>query len=191
MTIEINPEVNQALLSLNHSRNGDKDPRDYVEIILQPRQAQAMEMMLAGKTDGEIARQLGVTRQTVNYWRNRDEDFKRVLSMRRLELWQAVKEEMSAMHTEALAVLRKLLKSKDPKLQMKAAAHIVNLHELKDNLINENRAYLKLIENMKRIDQFFYWLERNKKRKNPEELTLDELTFEVDQREMEMRRRWR
>lgn len=191
MTIDVNPESNNPLIPINHDHPGDRDEWVYEEIILQPKQAEALDMMLAGKSDSEISARVGMTRQTVNHWRNHDENFKRVLSTRRLEVWQAVKDEMSGMYTEALGVLRKNLKSKDPKLQMKAATQIINLHELKDSLVNENHAYLKMLESFRKMDQLLYWLQRNKKKKDPEEMTLDDMVFELEGKEHEIRRRYK
>ena len=145
--------MSSEIIPINHDHPGDEDTKVFHEIVLLPRQEKAVEMILAGKDDSEIAHKLGITRQTVNYWRNKDENFRAELAFRRLELWHAVKEEMAAMYTEALGVLRKNLKSEDVKIQMKAATQIVNLHDLKDNLINENKLYLKTMEQLKFLDE--------------------------------------
>lgn len=131
MTIDVKSANNSPLIPINHDHLGDEDPMKFVEVHLKTKQIQALDMMLAGRTDGEIAIKVRVTRQTVNYWRNRDEDFRKVLCTERQEVWQAIRNEMSAMYTEALGVVRKYLKSKDPKLQLKAAIQVLNLHDLK------------------------------------------------------------
>lgn len=185
MSIDANPESNSPLIPLNHDHAGDEDPVKFIEVNLLPRQAEALEMMLAGRTDGEIAIKLGVTRQTVNYWRNRDENFRKVLCTERQELWQAIRNEMTAMYTEALGILRKHLKSKDPKLQLKAAIQVLNLHDLKAAIIDEDRTsllYMNLAQQMSRLNNR---LEMRLAKNEAEEKRINEMTFEEFTKELD------
>ena len=56
---------------------------------LSIRQANAIDLLLTGKTDSEVAQAVGVTRQTVNGWRNCNAEFIAELSTRRVALWEA------------------------------------------------------------------------------------------------------
>jgi DNA-binding XRE family transcriptional regulator len=180
--------MSNEMIPTNHDHPGDEDPGNINEVTLLPHQEQALEMMLHGMMDGEIAQKVGVTRQTVNLWRNKDDNFRAKLSLRRLELWDVVKEKMADMYTEALGVLWKNLKSEDAKIQMKAAIQIVNLHDLKDNLITYNQMYLKMLEKMKFLDEICEMLETYKKERAPmekkdEEKSLEELLDEDERRQ--------
>ncbi len=135
-------------------------------------------MMLEGISDGDIAQKIGVTRQTVNHWRNRDENFKRVLITERQEVWQAVKSEMSAMYTEALGVLRKHLKSKDPKLQLKAAMQVLNLHDLKAAIIDEDKTTLKVMDIVQQMNRLNAKIEERQMISAAEEKKFKEQTFD-------------
>ena len=53
---------------------------------LSVRQANAVDLLLAGKTDGEVAKAVRVTRQTVNEWRNGNTEFMAELNARRVGL---------------------------------------------------------------------------------------------------------
>jgi hypothetical protein len=50
-------------------------------------QRRAIDLLVAGATDGEAAEAVGVTRQTVNTWRNRDPIFIAELNRLRRDLW--------------------------------------------------------------------------------------------------------
>ena len=56
------------------------------EKALKPKQEAALELAAAGMRDAEIALRVGVTRQSVNRWRNQDADFIRSLEERRLAM---------------------------------------------------------------------------------------------------------
>ena len=84
-------------------------------VILEPKQEKAVELMLTGASDSEIAKKLKVTRQTVNYWRNQDIDFIYELQMRRNQIWEGYRDELSDLYKLAVEEVKKSLKSKDPK----------------------------------------------------------------------------
>ena len=54
---------------------------------LTTRQTQALGLMMAGLGDGEVAQAVGVTRQTVNTWRNKDAGFRAALAARKSSSW--------------------------------------------------------------------------------------------------------
>jgi len=49
---------------------------------LRVAQQNAIELLLAGKTDQEVAAAVGVSRQTVTLWQNQDELFRAALGLR-------------------------------------------------------------------------------------------------------------
>jgi DNA-binding CsgD family transcriptional regulator len=75
------------------------------DITLQPEQEQAIALILTGQTDQAIGEAVGVTRQTVNGWRNHNPDFMAVLNQRRAAIWEAHVERLRGMAAGALDVL--------------------------------------------------------------------------------------
>jgi hypothetical protein len=115
-------------------------------IILEPKQEKALEYMLAGISDSEIAKKLNVTRQTVNYWRNQDRDFIYELQMRRNQLWEGYRDELSDLYKMAVEEVKKSFKSKDPKIRLQMAMQILRLPALQENLKNKAPVDRKTIE---------------------------------------------
>jgi len=115
-------------------------------IILEPKQEKAVELMLAGISDTEIAKKLKVTRQTVNYWRNQDFDFIYELQMRRNQIWEGHRDELIDLYQMAVEEIKKSLKSKDPKIRLQVAMQIVRLPALQENLKNKAPTDPKTIE---------------------------------------------
>jgi len=60
----------------------------------------ALELVMSGKTDGEIAKRVGVSRQWANTWGNQDAEFIYALEIQR----QALREK----HMDSLAHLKKM-----------------------------------------------------------------------------------
>jgi hypothetical protein len=114
-------------------------------IILEPKQEKAVEYMLAGISDSEIAKKLNVTRQTVNYWRNQDRDFIYELQMRRNQLWEGYRDELSDLYKLAVEEIKKSMKSKDPKIRLQLAMQILRLPALQENLKNKSISDLKTL----------------------------------------------
>ena len=89
------------------------------------KQRQAIPLFLLGKTDTEVAEEIGVSRQTIWKWR-REEDFDR-------DIVEAG-EELLAQHTVAISELVKksissmseLLESSDNNLKLKVASTVLN-----------------------------------------------------------------
>ena len=115
-------------------------------VILEPKQEKAVEYMLAGASDSEIAKKLKVTRQTVNYWRNQDFDFIYELQMRRNQLWEGYRDELSDLYKMAVEEVKKSFKSKDPKIRLQVAMQILRLPALQENLKSKAPTDRKTIE---------------------------------------------
>jgi hypothetical protein len=82
-------------------------------------------MMLAGKTDGEVAAAVGVSRQTVWEWRHRHPAFIAEVNRRRKEVWEAASERLRGLLTRAVEVLAEDLEGEDRRLRQQAAVHLL------------------------------------------------------------------
>ncbi len=68
-------------------------------------QLSAIDLLVVGKTDQETAEAVGVTRQTVNGWRNANPYFQAELNRRRQDLWGVTVDQLRALLPRAVAVL--------------------------------------------------------------------------------------
>jgi hypothetical protein len=68
-------------------------------------QLNAVDLLAAGKTDQATAEAVGVTRQTVNGWRNANPWFQAALNARRQDLWGVSVDQLRALLPRAVAVL--------------------------------------------------------------------------------------
>lgn len=85
---------------------------------LTDKQLQAIDLITQGKNDSETAAEIGVTRETVNTWKNKDCDFIAELNKVRNSISSAILEHRQAAITKAFKLLdRKLdieLEKEDP-----------------------------------------------------------------------------
>lgn len=72
---------------------------------LSPRQVEALGLVLSGMTDGEVARSVGVTRQTVNEWRRRHPAFRAVLTRLIRGRVEALAQRAAELQRQALEVV--------------------------------------------------------------------------------------
>ena len=87
-------------------------------------QLNAIDLLVIGATDGEAAEAVGVTRQTVNTWRNHDPVFIASLNARRLELWGGACDKLRALLPKAMETLEgALAEGRD----WRAAAEVIKL----------------------------------------------------------------
>ena len=97
---------------------------------LSEKQEMALELAVTGMTDVEIARQVGVSRQWVNKWRNQDQGFMEALAERR--------EVMRAMHMNricqlmdrAMIILEEAMETADEKTRLKTAMYVMKMSGL-------------------------------------------------------------
>ncbi len=92
---------------------------------LNPEQEQAIALILTGAKDQAIADKIGVTRQTVNGWRNHNADFMAVLNQRRAVIWEGHTERLRGLAAGAIDTLENALQDDDPKEARAAAVHIL------------------------------------------------------------------
>ena len=92
---------------------------------LKDQQMLAIPHILTGKTDTEVAEAVGVTRETINRWRNHDNDFMRELRQSRKAELDSHMITISNVNKKAVNVLEKLLDSHDEQIRMRAAIHLL------------------------------------------------------------------
>ena len=76
---------------------------------LSPIQWKAIDLMLQGQRDGEIAKTLKVQRQTINGWRNHDEDFREAFDQARRQSWEDSQERLRLLCARAIDTLNRSL----------------------------------------------------------------------------------
>ncbi len=89
---------------------------------LSERQRKAVELLLRGMGDQEVANQLGVDRGTILRWRSKSIAFQRELDRQRRRLWEQSAGEIQSMVGPALSILRKQLASADERTAIRAAS---------------------------------------------------------------------
>jgi hypothetical protein len=97
---------------------------------LSQQQMNAISLIMEGKSDRAVAESIGVTRQTVNEWRNQDVIFIAALNKERVELWAEARERLKSLTGQAVDVLGRQLESSDPKIALAAARHILQVNNL-------------------------------------------------------------
>ena len=101
------------------------DKRQAAEKVLKEQQMLAIPHILAGKSDAQVAEAVGVARETVNRWRNHDEDFQDELSQSRVAQVDARVIALSSVHAKAFEVMEEFLDSDDEQIRMRAAMHLL------------------------------------------------------------------
>jgi len=90
---------------------------------LSPKHEKAIELMLQGLGDLQIAEQIGIDRATVYRWRTKPGPFRKRLARYRKEIWKQQADRMRGMVEPALAVLEaQLANPDDPRIALRAAA---------------------------------------------------------------------
>lgn len=93
---------------------------------LSVEQENAVDLLLQGKSDREVAEAVGVSRQTVWEWRNRNAVFVAELNKRRQEIWGSQTERLRQLVAKAIDVLEDDLETtEERRLRQSAAVHIL------------------------------------------------------------------
>ena len=92
---------------------------------LKDQQMLAIPLIVVGKSDAQVADVVGVARETVNRWRNHDEDFQKELYQSRRAHINARISALSSVNTKAIEVMEELLDSDDEQIRMRAAMHLL------------------------------------------------------------------
>ena len=96
-----------------------------IDLELSAKQEMGIELALRGMKDGEIAKQVGVSRQRVNMWRNQNEDFRVELARRRRALRDRHQDELSGLVSEAIGVMREAMREDDMLTRLRAAQAVL------------------------------------------------------------------
>ena len=107
---------------------------------LSEKQEMAIELVLTGMSDGEIATQVKVSRQWVNKWRNQNSVFIDALEERRRVLRERQRDSINGLVEKAIAVLAEAMDGDDIKARMAAARLVLDLAGLKEHAKQEKGA---------------------------------------------------
>ena len=91
---------------------------------LTPEQLNAIDLLIFGKTDKEVAETIGVGRNTISKW-YKNAFFIAELNARREELWKEEKLRLNSLVHEAVDVLSNGLRSSDEKVAITSAVHVL------------------------------------------------------------------
>jgi DNA-binding CsgD family transcriptional regulator len=91
---------------------------------LTPEQLNAIDLLIFGKTDKEVAETLGIGRNTISKW-YKNAFFIAELNSRREALWVDSKARLKSLVSEAVNVLTNGLHSSDEKIAITSAVHIL------------------------------------------------------------------
>jgi DNA-binding CsgD family transcriptional regulator len=91
---------------------------------LTPEQLNAIDLLIFGKTDKEVAETLGIGRNTISKW-YKNAFFIAELNLRREDLWKDSKLRLKSLVHEAVNVLTNGLHSSDEKIAITSAVHIL------------------------------------------------------------------
>jgi len=98
-----------------------------ITIVKSEKQERALELMLMGQTDTQIAKALGITRQTLYNWRNLDARFMKALAERRSILREQMREALLELSQDAIRAVKTALASNDERIQLQAARMVLGM----------------------------------------------------------------
>ena len=101
------------------------------------KQEMAIDLVMVGLSDGEIAKRAGVSRKTINKWRNHDLDFRAVLAERRKALREQHQDELSGMVSEAIGVMREAMREGEIPTRLRAAQAVLRMSGLQTAMQTE------------------------------------------------------
>jgi hypothetical protein len=93
-------------------------------------QENAIDFLVAGKSEKEVAFAVNVNRSTLNKWRHHDAVFVAALNARRQEIWGSQSERLLNLVSKAVDVLEEGLNAFDEKVRLNAAIHLLKAVKL-------------------------------------------------------------
>lgn len=105
-----------------------------IEATINGKQEKALELVLRGMNDVEVAKAIGVTRQTVNNWRRFNTAFIETLTDERKLLREKHQDSINGLVEKAIEVMKNALDDEDPKIRLQAVKLVLNSAVLKDSL---------------------------------------------------------
>ena len=88
-------------------------------------QERAIQLLMTGLTDQQVADNLETARPTITNWRNHDSAFVARFNAERKAVWSAHQEKLRAMVSKAVNVLGSGLDSQDEKIRQNSAIHVL------------------------------------------------------------------
>jgi hypothetical protein len=98
---------------------------------LSPEQLNAIDLLILGKTDKEVAETIGVGRNTISKW-HKNAFFIAELNVKREELWADAKLRLKSLAYESVNILTNGLHSSDEKIAITSAVHVLKTVGLYD-----------------------------------------------------------
>ena len=112
--------------ALAHSQN-----TEHTIDLLSSKQTRALTLALQGLSDTAIARRTGVTRQTINCWRNQDPLFRAALRRERMRMLESQRDRLLMLVEQALQVISQQLAEGSPQTQRELAKFVLQLSGLR------------------------------------------------------------
>ena len=94
---------------------------------LSIQQRNAIDLLLTGKNDRQVAEFVGVERVTVNNWRNRKPEFIDELNRRRCELFESEMNRLRSLIASSVEALSECLNSRDERIKLTAVTSLLKL----------------------------------------------------------------
>lgn len=96
---------------------------------LSQKQLQAIELIMTGMTDKEVAEKVGVARQTVNEWRNHNPAFIAEMNRRRKAMYEASLNRLLRLTSKSLDAIEKELENGNWKLAVEIMRMVFNYRD--------------------------------------------------------------
>ena len=130
-----------------------EDHRSSHSRALTSQQLAAVELIITGRTDKEVAAKTGVARETVSRWRHQNPLFIAEVNRRRLDVWKAKRERLSHLGARALDVLEQKLQAGDVRVALAFLNHVeaekvpsggITIEEVVEDIIEDHNLALLL-----------------------------------------------
>lgn len=115
--------------------------------LLSITQQNAIELLLAGKSDVQVANAVGVERVTVCQWRNHHADFKTVLNELRLQMWEASVSRLNSLRERSIEVVEEAIKKGDTEVALGIIEVLKGLANNQHESAASNLAVLEVTRN--------------------------------------------
>jgi len=100
------------------------------QIKLKPKHFMAIAMLLAGSSQVDVAKALGITQRTVSRWMKEGSVFQQELAARELALMKANYYRMNNLYSKSLVVLDELLESENETIRLRVAEKVIGKYSV-------------------------------------------------------------
>ena len=107
------------------------------DVGLTDKQLMAVDLVLYGMSDKEVAERIGKSRQTVNRWRLHDMEFCALLTKRRKEIREHHRDNLNNLVSKALGVVNEAMDVEDIGTRLQAAQTVLRMSGLRTLMQNE------------------------------------------------------